>query len=111
MNWNVAFLPEAKKDLLKLDNSNRILVRKAIHKVSTNPVAVHDGGYGHPLANLNNTKLAGFFKIKLRASGIRIVYKLIQQDDKMLIVIIGARADNEVYQLAEKRIKKNNLKD
>ena len=110
MKWEVEYLPEAIKDIKKLDNSNRLLVRKAIQKVSSNPVSTYEGGFGHPLSNLNSTKLAGSFKIKLRASGIRIVYKLIKKDDKMLIVIIGARADNEVYEIAESRINKNNLK-
>ncbi len=109
MNWTVKFLPEALEDFEKLDGSNKIPVRKAITKVASNPVSIYEGGYGHPLSNLSNTKLAGFYKIKLKASGIRIVYKLIKTDADMLIVVIGARADNEVYELADKRIKKNEL--
>lgn len=109
MSWQVKFLPEALKDFERLDGSQRILVRKAIEKVSSNPLSIQEGGYGHPLSNLLRTKLAGFFKIKLRAAGIRVVYKLVRQDDDMLIVVIGARDDNEVYEIADKRIRKNNL--
>lgn len=35
MKWEVEYLPEAIKDIKKLDNSNRLLVRKAIQKVSS----------------------------------------------------------------------------
>ena len=49
--------------------------------------------------------LAGVLKIKLKASGIRIVYKLQRTDTKMQIIIIGMRADNAVYDEASKRIK------
>lgn len=44
-----------------------------------------------------------------RAAGLRVVYKLIYTETEMLIVVVGARADDEVYQLAEKRAVKNNL--
>lgn len=48
-------------------------------------------------------------KIKLRASGLKLVYKVIKHEDVMLIVVIGAREDEEAYSIAEKRIKKNSL--
>ena len=109
MSWKIKFLPEAEEDFQKLDGSNRILVRKALKKVSENPVSTTEGDYGRALSNLSGSKLAGFFKIKLRAAGIRIVYKLVRQEDNMLIVVIGARADNEVHELAGQRIMKNGL--
>ena len=51
--------------------------------------------------------MTGFLKIKLRDAGIRIVYKLIQTETEMLVVVGGARADNEVYEIADKRIQKH----
>ena len=48
-------------------------------------------------------------KIKLRDAGIRIVYKLIRTETEMLVVVIGARADNEVYEIAQKRSEKHEL--
>ncbi len=109
MSWAVDFLPEARKDLVSLDGSQKKLVLKAIKKVQTNPLPVFEGGYGKPLGHKNGNDLSGFLKIKLKASGIRIVYKVIKSDDKMLIVVIGVRADDEVYQTAEKRITDNEL--
>ncbi len=109
MKCKVFYLPEAEKDLIKLDGSSRLLVRKAIDKVSSNPLPASSGGFGKPLGSKSAGDLTGFLKIKLRASGLRIVYKLIKQDNDMLIVVIGARADDEVYETAEKRAEKYNL--
>ena len=106
MSWRVVYLPEAEKDLKALDGSQRILVLKAIKKVSTNPLPMEEGGYGKPLGNHAATKLAGLLKVKLKAAGIRIVYKLIRTETEMLIVVIGARADDEVYETAQNRTKK-----
>ena len=97
MNWKVVYLPEAEKDLKDLDGSRRILVQKAIKKVSQNPLPDNEGGYGKPLGSHNQTNLAGFLKVKLRGAGLRIVYKLIRTETEMLVVVIGARADDEVY--------------
>lgn len=107
--WEYEFLPEARKEYLKLDKSVRVQLLKAMDKVSVNPLPVNNGGYGHPLANHNGTELAGFLKIKLRAAGIRVVYKLEQRDGKMLVIVIGMRADDEVYETAAKRIEKYGL--
>ncbi|BBK23714.1 RelE toxin [Amedibacterium intestinale] len=107
--WNVKYLPEALDDLDELDGSQRKLVLKSIEKVKKNPLSQQEGGYGKLLGKKGNTDLTGFLKIKLRASGLRLVYKVIKQEDRMLIVVIGAREDEEVYSIAEKRIKKNDL--
>ena len=109
MNWEVKYLPEAAKDLKGLAGSQRPLVIKAIEKVRQNPLPVSQGGYGKPLGHKNGNDLSGFLKIKLVSAGLRIVYKLVQTETQMLIVVIGARADDEVYDTAEQRAKKNNL--
>lgn len=109
MNWKIVYLPEAEKDLQDLDGSQRFLVQKALKKVSANPLPMDEGGYGKPLGNHSATKLAGFLKVKLKAAGIRIVYKLIRTETEMLVVVIGARADDEVYETAQNRANKNNL--
>ena len=109
MNWSVAYLPEAKKDLEKLDNSKRITVLKAIKKVSQNPLPMNMQGYGKPLGNQNRSSLAGLLKIKLKKDSLRIVYKLVKENEQMLIVVIGVREDSIVYDTADARIKKYNL--
>ena len=75
----------------------------------TSPLPVTEGGYGKPLGNKHGNHLAGLLKIKLRGAGIRVVYKLIRTESEMLVVVIGVRADDEVYEIAERRASKNNL--
>lgn len=71
--------------------------------MSLNPVSIFNGGYGKPLGNKNNINLNGYYKIKLKKSGLRIVYELVEIDNKMFIIVIGARSDEKVYKLAEQR--------
>ena len=94
MNWQVEYLPEAVKDLKRLDASSQVLTLKAIQKVQADPRPAEEGGLGKPLGN---------------KAGIRIVYSLVREKDKMLIVVIGGRADNEVYEQAAKRRKSHGL--
>lgn len=87
----------------------KILIRKAIQKVCQNPLPETEDGYGKIPGNKNNTNLSGFLKIKLRGAGLRIVYQLIRQNDNMLVIVVGAREDEEVYETAQKRIQKHEL--
>jgi len=109
MKWKVSYLPEAAKDLKNLAGNQRIMVAKAIDKVSENPLPDYEGGYGKPLGNKGGNNLTGFLKIKLKNAGIRVVYKLVRTETEMLVVVIGARADSEVYDTAQHRSKKHNL--
>ena len=104
-NWKVTFLPQAEADRKSLDGSVRKQVDKAILKVSENPLPASEGGYGKPLGNKNAVNLTGLLKVKLKASGIRIVYQLIREEGMIKIIIIGIREDNEVYREAAERMK------
>ena len=109
MSWKLEYLPEAEKDLKDLDGSQRTLVLKAIKKVQQNPLPVDEQGYGKPLGNHNGTNLAGLLKIKLRSAGLRVVYQLRRTESSMMVIVIGVRADEEVYDLAKKRASKHGL--
>lgn len=106
MNWRVEYLPEALSDLKRLDGSIRASVVKGILKVSQNPGADE---YGKPLGNRSGTALSGLMKIKFKGSGIRVVYKLVQTDRAMRVIVISARADDLVYELAAIRREKHML--
>lgn len=103
MNWEIHYSDEAKTDLRDLDGSQRKSVLKAIKKVSQNPLPVNEGGYGKPLGNKHGKDLTGLCKIKLMKEGIRVVYALIRTETTMKIVVIAARSDDEVYELAGQR--------
>ena len=101
MNWQIKFIPEAKKDYDRLAGNQQLLIAKALENVRQNPVSIYEGGYGKPLGNKGGTNLTGLFKVKL---------KLIQTETEMLIIVIGARAADEVYQIAQKRSGKSTHK-
>ena len=109
MAWNIVYLKEAEKDLEKLDNSQRIIILKAIKKVSKNPLPNYQGGYGKPLGNYGDNKLSGYFKIKLKKHGIRAIYRIIEDDKIMKIVVISVRDNSLVYKVAEERVNEDSL--
>lgn len=80
---------------------------KSMQRPSTRSVRTRspqrEGGYGKPLGNKGGRNLTGLLKVKLRGAGLRIVYALERRDEEMVIVIVGARADNEVYDIAAER--------
>ncbi len=101
--WKVEYLRAAAEDLRNLDHSQRIQVAKAIHKVSENPLPRSEGGYGKPLGNKGGTFLTGYYKIKLQKLGLRVVYRIVREEDTMKIIVVSARENDEVYIIAEKR--------
>ena len=103
MKWTVVYLPEVESDYENLNHRQQLLVNKAIDKVKENPLPQNEGGYGKPLGHKHGQNLTGYLKIKLRGEGIRIVYKLIRTETKMLVIVIGIREDDEVYKIAKRR--------
>ncbi len=102
--WKVSYFDEALEDLKKMDNSQRKQVLKAIDRVKTNPLPQNEGGYGKPLGNKRGINLTNLYKIKLKKSGIRVVYQIIRVKDTMEIIIVSMREDEKVYEDAQKRI-------
>ena len=105
MNYSYKYSDEAEKDL---DNFNKFQIgqiTKAIRKVVKNPLPQNEGGLGKPLGNKFGNNLTGLCKIVLMKLGIRVVYKLIRTDEIMEIIVVAARADDEVYDIADKRNK------
>ena len=109
MIWTLKYLPEATQDFEKLSGNQKIIVRKAIKKTKNNPLPHNEGGYGIPLGVKGQRDLTNCLEIKLRGAGIRVVYKLIRTETQMLILVIGMREDENVYDTAVKRISKYNL--
>ncbi|CAA7601095.1 Hypothetical protein DEACI_1748 [Acididesulfobacillus acetoxydans] len=102
--WKVEYLKEALEDIKRLDHIQRLQVVKAINKVAVNPLPQGEGGYGKSLSNKSGTNLAGYCKIKLLKPGLRVVYKVVRVNNIMRVIVVSARADDEVYILAQKRI-------
>ena len=105
MRWNIQYIKEAQRDLKQLDPYNRTLVVKAIEKTAEHPLPPPDR-VGKPLNNYIASHLHGYYKIKLRKLGYRVIYELIIRETVMKIIVISIRDDNEVYKEAERRIRK-----
>jgi mRNA interferase RelE/StbE len=107
MSYNVEYHSDAEKDRATLNSSVRNQVERVICKVAQNPLPKNEGGYGTPLGNKRGNNLTGLCIIKLLKLGIRIVYKLVRDGEIMKIIVIAARADDEVYEIAAKRNEKD----
>ena len=103
--WEIEYIPAALEDLRSLDRSQQLQVLKAIEKVSANPLPNSEGGLGKPLGSHSGANLTGYLKIKLLKLGLRVVYRVVRENNVMRIIIISVRDDETVYKLARDRIK------
>ena len=106
MIYDIKYGNEVEDDLKEFNLAQRQQIRKTIEKFSQNPLPKNEGGYGNPLGNKGGLNLTGLRKITFKKLGVRVVYKLIRTDKIMQVIVIAARADEEVYEIAAKRIKK-----
>lgn len=93
MRFELEFLEEALAEWQRLDQPERVQFKKKLAErleAPRNPAAKL---FGHP----------DRYKIKLRAVGYRLVYEV--QDERLvvLVVAVGRRDRNAVYQAATKR--------
>lgn len=109
MSWKLSYVDEAKKELASFDKGVSEQITKGIAKVAQNPLSRNEGGYGEPLGNKYNINLTGLLKIKFKKIGQRVIYALERRGNEMNVLVISARADNEVYTEALKRRQKYGL--
>ena len=105
MEWKIRITDEGKKGYYKLDPAVRTQVLAGIIKVSKAPLP-SPNGYGKPLGHKRGNNLTGFFKIKYKSIGIRVVYTLIIDEAIMNVIVISERNEAECYNLVKKLIKK-----
>lgn len=95
MSYKLKFFPTALKEWKKLDNSIQTQLKKKLKERLESPHA-------------QASQLRGFenhYKIKLRSSGYRLVYEVIDDEICVLVIAIGKRNKNEVYKQVQKRAK------
>jgi len=93
MNYKLKFLPIALKEWEKLDNTIQIQLKKKLKERLVSP-------------HVPGSELKGFrnyYKIKLRSSGYRLVYEVVDEEIYILVIAIGKRNRNEVYKQAKNR--------
>jgi mRNA interferase RelE/StbE len=97
MDFNIVFIPEARKEFQKLDNSIKKLVADKINKLKDNP------HIGEPIGNKLGRNLTGYYKLYVFNKKIRIVYEIIDKFLIVKIITISKREKFEAYFLADKR--------
>ncbi len=101
--WEVKYLTEAVTDMEKLDHGQCIEVVRKIKQGTASPLPKSEGGYGQSLGSRSSTRLTGSSKINFLKLSQRVVYFLVKSDKAMKIVVISAKAGDEIYLIAQKR--------
>lgn len=95
MTYQVKFRTDALKEWHSLDKFIQQQFAKKLKKCVEIPHI--------PLAKLRG--IPGCYKIKLRSSGFRLVYQVIDNELIIAVVAVGKREHSEVYNLASKRLR------
>lgn len=93
MSYELAFLPEAKREWDNIDTGIQRQFKKKLEKVLENP-------------HIPASRLRGFdnaYKIKQRNSGFRLVYEVYDDEILVLVIAVGKRENNTIYQKAQER--------
>ena len=91
--YKLKFLPTALKEWKKLDHSIQTQFKNKINERLKSP-------------HVPSAQLSGFenhYKIKLRASGYRLVYEVVDEEVFILVIAVGKRDKGEVYKKAQNR--------
>ena len=96
MIYSLEYKPKALKEWNKLDNSLKIQFYKKLKERLENPKVPKD-------------KLSGYenvYKIKLRSSGFRLAYEVKEEEIVVLVLSVGKRENNKVYNDLKNRVTK-----
>lgn len=93
MSYELEFLEPALKEWKRLDANTREQFKKKLKERCTNPRV--------PSAKLRGAR--DRYKIKLRASGYRLVYEVIDGEVVVLVIAVGRRDRSQVYEAARRR--------
>lgn len=95
MAYSIKVHADFVSELNKLDPIIKQQLRKKLDKIIENP---------HIPKNRLSGELHNCYKIKLRNAGVRLVYQVNDDEIYILLLTVGKRADNEVYNAALTRI-------
>ena len=93
-SYRLAFLPSALKEWERLGANVRSQFKKKLRERLENPHV--------PSARLSG--MEGCYKIKLRAAGYRLVYRIDEGRVTVVVVAVGRRDRNLVYKIAAGRV-------
>ncbi len=93
MTYKLEFLPSAHKEWNKLGHRVRDQFKKKLTQRLELPRVPSDALHGMP----------DCYKIKLKSSGYRLVYEVIDERVVVSVVAVGKRERSDVYENAKKR--------
>lgn len=93
MTYDLAFLDDALKEWRKLDAATREQFKAKLGERLQNPLI--------PASRLRGSQ--NRYKIKLRNAGFRLVYEVRERELLVLVVAVGKRERNAVYEAAARR--------
>lgn len=99
-SYSISFHPEAKDDLKYFNYSVQLLILKQIKKLSQSPEL------GDALGNKYGLNLTGLRKMYVNKKQVRIVYQIFESKVEVLIIGIGKRESNIIYEIVKNRIEK-----
>lgn len=94
MIYKIKFTPISDKEWKKIDSSLRLQFKKKLEKVIQNP-------------RIPKNKLSGYeniYKIKLRSAGFRLAYEVKEKEIIVLVLSVGKRENNKIYENLESRL-------
>lgn len=95
MTYSIKVHDDFVSEFSKLDSSIKQQLRKKLEKIIENP---------HIPKNRLGGGLHDCYKIKLRKAGIRLIYQVNDTEIYILLLTVGKREDNEVYDTTLTRI-------
>ncbi|XHF31261.1 type II toxin-antitoxin system RelE/ParE family toxin [Pseudomonas chlororaphis] len=93
MTYKLEFLPSAHKEWNKLGHTLRDQFKKKLAERLERPRIPADSLHGMP----------DCYKIKLKVSGYRLVYQVIEERVVVSVVAVGKRERGDVYEKAKRR--------
>ena len=93
MTYKLEFLPSALKEWSKLGSTLRDQFKKKLAERLKGPRLAGDALHNMP----------DHYKLKLRAAGYRLVYRVNDETVTVLVVAVGEREGSEVYKAAKSR--------
>ncbi|MDC2824616.1 type II toxin-antitoxin system RelE family toxin [Rodentibacter pneumotropicus] len=94
MTYTIEFIPSSEKEFRKLDLDLRKQFVEKLRERAENP-------------RIESAKLRGMkdcYKIKLRSSGYRLVYQVIDERIVVKVIAVGKRERGNVYEKAQSRL-------
>ncbi len=101
MQFTIYYHLAVKQDIkkLRLNKKSRYQLKKKIEMIAKNPFPKSLGGLGEPLRG----ELKNLLKFRFN-NHYSVVYQLKIEQTRINILIIGLRADGQVYQAAANRL-------